>query len=65
MLSETDALRMNLENRRWSKELRLCMAALVNSRMANQISHEEYTARRVAAKHERVECDRRAAVLSN
>lgn len=63
ILSETEITRLRMENRAWSKELRRCMAQLVNSRMANQISHEEYAASRKAGMDDRAECDRRAAIL--
>ena len=63
MLSEAEATRMRLENRAWSKELRRSMTALVNSRMAHQISHEEYLASRKAGLDEKAECERRMAVL--
>ncbi len=62
-LSESEVIRLRIENRAWSKAIRLCMAALVNRRMANQISHEEYSASRKAAKDERAECDRTMAIL--
>jgi hypothetical protein len=63
-LGELEVIRLQTENQEWSKELRRYMATLVNTRMANQISHEEYSTSRKAAKDERVECDRRTAVLS-
>ena len=63
MLSEAEATMMRLENRAWSKELRRSMAALVNSRMAHQISHEEYLAGRKAGLDDKAECERRMAVL--
>ncbi len=62
-LSESDVIRLRVENRAWSKAIRLCMAELVNRRMANQISHEEYAAGRKAAKDERAECDRTTVML--
>jgi hypothetical protein len=63
-LSQLEAIRLQTENREWSKELRRCMTALVNTRMAHQISHEEYSTSRRAAKDERAECDRRTAILN-
>jgi len=62
-LSESDVMKLRIENRAWSKTIRLCMAALVNRRMANQISYEEYAASRKAAKDERAECDRTTVML--
>jgi hypothetical protein len=62
-LSEAELTRLRIENRAWSKEIRKCMTALVNSRIANQISHEEYSASRKAVKDDREECDRKMAIL--
>jgi hypothetical protein len=62
-LSEAEIVRLRVENRAWSQELRRASTALVNRRMANEISHEEYTASRKAGREERAECDRRASVL--
>jgi len=62
-LNQADLTRLRIENRAWSREIRLNMAELVKSRVANQISHEEYSARRKAAKDERAECDRTMALL--
>ena len=64
MLSDAEIIRLRIETRAWSREIRRCMAELVNSRMAKQISHEEYTVSRAAAMDERTECDRRAALLN-
>lgn len=62
-LSEAEITRLRIENRAWSKEIRKCMTALVNSRIANQISHEEYSVSRKAVKDDRDECDRKMAIL--
>ncbi len=62
-LSQADLTRLRIENRAWSSEIRRNMAALVNSRMAKQISHEEYSAGRKTAKMEMEECDRKMAIL--
>ncbi len=43
--------------------VRLGMAALVKSRVAHQISYEDYMAGRLAARSDRAECDRRMAAL--
>ena len=63
-LSEADVVRLRIETRAWSREIRRCMAELVDRRMAKQISHEEYTASRATALSQRAECDRRAALLN-
>jgi len=62
-LSQADLVRLRIENRAWSNELRRRMAALVNSRMAKKISHEEYSTSRKTAKDEMAECNRKMAML--
>jgi hypothetical protein len=56
---------MQAENRAWNKELRSLASALVNTRLAKNISMEEYTASRQHATHEAAECKRRAMALLN
>jgi hypothetical protein len=51
------------ENRAWSKDLRLRAKALVNSRLANEISLADYLESRKAAQSEAAECQRRAFML--
>ncbi|MCU1338730.1 MAG: hypothetical protein JWO19_4311 [Bryobacterales bacterium] len=51
------------ENRAWSKQLRDRGNALVNSRLANEISQEDYLASRKIAREDALECQRRAAIL--
>jgi hypothetical protein len=51
------------ENRAWSKELRYRSNALVNRRLANEISQADYLASRDRARLDAVECQRRAAIL--
>jgi hypothetical protein len=53
------------ENRAWNKELRALASALVNTRLAKNISMEDYTATRQRAAHEAAECKRRAMLLLN
>lgn len=53
------------ENRAWHKELRLKTNLLLNSRLAKQISREEYTANRQVGVADETECKRRAAKLVN
>ncbi|MEO7142685.1 MAG: hypothetical protein ABI165_04205 [Bryobacteraceae bacterium] len=53
------------ENRAWSKELRLKTTALVNSRLAKQISQDEYALNRKLTHEQAAECQRRAMILSN
>lgn len=63
-LSDAEVLNLQIQNRNWGRDLRQIMAELVDRRMASQISYEEYTARRQAAKDQREECEGRVAVLS-
>jgi hypothetical protein len=58
-----EVLSYQIENRAWSKELRCRSAALVNSRLANEISQDDYLASRKRTREEVVECQRRAAIL--
>ena len=60
-----DVLRIQAENRMWNKTLRLQAAALVDSRLAKQISREEYAMRRRAATEDAAECKRRGEILSD
>jgi hypothetical protein len=53
------------ENRAWNKELRALASALVNTRLAKNISMEDYAASRQRATREAAECKRRAMVLLN
>jgi hypothetical protein len=54
-----------MENRAWSKELRGRSTALVNSRLANQITQADYLENRKRAQQDAVECQRRAAILDS
>ena len=58
-----DVLRYQLENRAWSKELRFRSSALVNQRLANEISQADYLVTRKRTREETEECQRRAAIL--
>lgn len=60
MCSLEEILRTQSENRAWNKELRGRTNALLNSRVAKQISHEEYAANRQLGVADEVECKRRA-----
>jgi hypothetical protein len=51
------------ENRAWNKRLRARATTLVNTRLAKDISMEDYTASRQSATNEAAECKRRAMVL--
>jgi hypothetical protein len=51
------------ENRAWSKELRLKTSSLVNSRLANTISQDDYLANRKVGHEDAAECRRRASLL--
>jgi hypothetical protein len=60
-----EVLRYQTENRAWSKELRGRSSALVNSRLANEISQADYLSNRAIARQDAVECQRRAAILDS
>jgi hypothetical protein len=60
-----EVLRYQLENRAWSKELRFRSTELVNKRLANQITQDDYLANRKIARQEAEECQRRAAILDS
>ena len=51
------------ENRTWQRELRTRATALVNSKLAKQISPEEYALKRATAKTDAEECKRRESIL--
>ncbi len=53
------------ENRAWGRDLRVRSAALVNQRLAKEISLEEYTSTRKSFQQDAAECSRRAAVLAD
>jgi hypothetical protein len=63
-LSDADVLNLQIQNRNWGKDIRRSLAELVDSRLANLISHEEYTVSRQAAKVHRTECERMITALS-
>jgi hypothetical protein len=58
-----EVLRSQTENREWSRELRLRTNALVNSRLANNISQADYLTDRKLTQKDAVECRRRAGIL--
>ena len=58
-----ETLRWQAENRAWSKELRCRTNALVNSRLANNITQADYLASRKLSHEETAECRRRANIL--
>ena len=64
-LSLEEVLKYQIENRAWNKELRSLSTALVNRRLANEITQDDYlTKRRIALEHS-AECQRRAAILES
>jgi transcription elongation GreA/GreB family factor len=63
-LSDADVLNLQIQNRNWGRDLRHNMAELVDRRMTGQISYEEYTASRRAAKDQQAQCEGRVATLS-
>jgi hypothetical protein len=52
-----------VENRMWSKELRRKNNSLVNSRLAKEITQDDYLTERKLAHAEAEECRRRATIL--
>ena len=60
-----EVLKYQIENRAWSKELRGRSTALVNSRLANQITQADYLESRKRAQLDATECQRRAAILES
>ena len=56
-------MRSDTENRAWNKALRCRVAALVNRRLAKQISLEEYAISRQQENENAAECRRRGAIL--
>ena len=62
-LSLDEIFVLQAENRAWNKQLRTQATALVNTRLAKDISMEDYTASRQNAGTEAAECKRRAMVL--
>ena len=60
-----EVLQYQLENRAWSKELRFRSNVLVNKRLANEITQDDYLANRKLTRQEAEECQRRAAILES
>ena len=60
-----EILRYQLENRAWSKELRGRSTVLVNKRLANEITQDDYLTNRKVTRQEAEECQRRAAILDS
>jgi hypothetical protein len=58
-----EVLETQAENRVWSKELRRKSTALVNSRLAKDISQADYLSNRTLADKDAIECRRRADIL--
>jgi hypothetical protein len=58
-------LRAETENRAWGKTLRQRATALLNSRLANAISFEEYTAFRQQAGKDATECRQQGRILGD
>jgi len=56
-------MRSDAENRAWNKALRSRVAALVNTRLAKQISLEEYAIIRQHENENAAECKRRGAII--
>jgi len=61
--SRAEILRCDTENRAWNKALRGRAAALVNTRLAKEISQEEYAISRRRVIANAAECKRRGALL--
>jgi hypothetical protein len=60
-----ELLRAAIENGAWSQSLRLGTIKLVNSRLAKQISLEEYMVGRRIANDDAAECKRRKLILES
>ena len=58
-----EIFRSQAENRAWGKELRLRNTALVNNRLAKNISQDDYVADRRLGNEDTIEYRRRAAIL--
>jgi hypothetical protein len=58
-----EVFRQVVENRIWSKELRRRNNSLVNSRLAKEITQDDYLAERKLAHADAEECKRRATIL--
>jgi len=58
-----ELLRSQAENRAWGKELRRKTNALVNNRLAKNISQDDYVADRRLGHEDTTEYQRRAAIL--
>jgi hypothetical protein len=58
-----EVLESQAENRVWSKELRRKSTELVNSRLAKDISQDDYLSNRMLADKDAIECRRRADIL--
>ena len=58
-----EVLGWQAENRAWNKELRLKTNTLVNSRLAKNISQDDYLATRKQVHEESTECKRRANII--
>lgn len=58
-----EVLQKQAENRAWSKELRRKTSDLVNNRLANGISLEDYLTGRDQGREETAECRRRAGLI--
>lgn len=56
---------MQAENRAWNKQLRTLTSSLVNTRLAKNISLEDYAATRRQAAQDAEECKRRSMALMN
>ena len=57
--------RLRAENRALAKEIRLKSATLINSRLAKQVSLEDYVASRQIGNDTAAECKRRAIAIEN
>jgi hypothetical protein len=60
-----EVLQSKTENREWHKTLRDRVTVLVNSRLAKQISLEEYAVDRQQGNENAAECRRRQIILDN
>ena len=60
-----EVLASKAENSDWSRSLRKQLAVLLDNRLADRISQEEYAADRARYKEDTAECKRRQTLLEN
>ena len=59
-----EVLALRIKNRAWQKELRQQTNTLMESKLAKQITHEDYAVQRKVGNEAAAECQRRGAILA-